>query len=112
MDSSRAKLPQYRISEIFGFITLGLITSNTHDSVINAGIMRMKGCNCKTAFEKNNTAKTLRQIERERKGKRTASWCVVGVDRLSAIFKTDLRIIYIFFIMQTNILFTGDIIYW
>ncbi len=38
---------------------------------------------------------------------------------ISAIFKTDLPIIiyfyffiFIFFIMQTNILFTGDIIYW
>lgn len=36
----------------------------------------MKGCYCKTAFEKNNTQQKLWGSVWERKGKRTASWCV------------------------------------
>ncbi len=49
---------------------------------------------------------------------------VLGVDRLSALilsiftiidighFQNRFADIFIFFFMQTNILFTGDIIYW
>ncbi len=51
---------------------------------------------------------------------RLSAWPIIGADikhftdyRYRPFSKTDLPIIFFsFFIMQTNILFTGDIIYW